>query len=525
VRVAASRNRVLRDVACCTFAALAVVVAPWLVGGHPALAAEFFVSTTGNNSNTGSTTAPWRTLQFAASRVGAGDRVTVRAGDYVGFNLTESGAAGSPITFLAETGARITSRNAVTPDGINVENASYVVIDGFEVFGMPRAGVRAALGDFVTVRNVYAHNNERWGIFTGFVDDLVIENNRTSFSRLEHGIYVSNSGDRPIIRGNTTWNNHGSGIHMNGDVSQGGDGIISEALVSRNRIFDNAANLGAGFGGGSGINMDGVQGSRIENNLLYGNRASGISLFREDGGGASSGNVVVNNTIHQPADTRWALNLQNAAINNTVLNNILVNDDTFRGAIDASMDSLTGLTSNFNVVSNRFTTNGGNTVLTLNTWRAQTGNDATSSGVSAATDVFVAPGSNYNIKAPSLALNSGTTTQAPSVDLIGTPRPQGSGIDIGALERPTLQADFDNNQIVNGADLVRWRARYGMTGSEGDANGDGRVNGIDFLIWQRQVGFANATASSAAVPEPSQLSLVMASVVVCALWQKRQRKN
>jgi parallel beta-helix repeat protein len=505
----------MRGVARC--AALAAIVAPWFVSGHPALAAEFYVSTTGNNSNAGSTSAPWRTLQFAASRVRAGDRVTVRAGDYVGFNLTESGAAGSPITFLAEPGARITQRNATTPDGINVENASYVIVDGFEIFGMPRAGARAALGDFVTFRNLYAHNNERWGIFTGFVDDLVIENNRTSFSRLEHGIYVSNSGDRPIIRGNTTWNNHGSGIHMNGDVSQGGDGIISGALVSRNRIYDNAANLGAGFGGGSGINMDGVQGSRIENNLLFGNRASGISLFREDGGGASSGNVVVNNTIHQPADTRWALNLQNAAINNTVLNNILVNDDTFRGAIDASMDSLVGLTSNYNVVSNRFTTNGGSTVLTLNTWRAQTGNDATSSGVTAATDVFVAPGSNYNIKAPSLALNSGTSTQAPNVDLNGVPRPQGTAIDIGALERPILLADFDNNQIVNGADLVRWRANFGTTRNEGDANNDNRVDGTDFLIWQRQVGFTNATPSSAAVPEPcsSALACLAISVLLC----------
>jgi hypothetical protein len=513
----------MRNVGRC--AALAALLAPWFVGGHPALAAEFFVSTTGNNSNAGSTSAPWRTLQYAASRVRAGDRVTVRPGEYTGFNLTESGAAGSPITFLAEAGAKITQRNSVTPDGINVEGASYVTIDGFEVFNMPRAGVRAALGDFVTVRNVYAHNNERWGIFTGFVDDLVIENNRTSYSRLEHGIYVSNSGDRPIIRGNTTWNNHGSGIHMNGDVGQGGDGIISGALVSRNRIFDNAANLGDGFGGGSGINMDGVQASRIENNLLYGNQASGISLFREDGGGASSGNVVVNNTVHQPADSRWALNIQNAAINNTVLNNILVNDDTFRGAIDASMDSLTGLTSNYNVVSNRFTTNGGSTVLTLATWRAQTGKDANSSGTTSATDVFVAPGSNYNIKAPSLALNSGTATQAPSVDLIGAPRPQGSGIDIGALERPTLLADFDNNQIVNAADLTIWRNNFGRTAGAsrgtGDANDDDRVDGTDFLIWQRQLGFSNATANAAAIPEPGSLWLVAASLVTASWWRKR----
>jgi parallel beta-helix repeat protein len=83
--------------------------------------------------------------------------------------------------------------------------------------------------------------------------------------------------------------------------------------------------------------MDGIQNSRIENNLIYGNHASGISLYRIDGGGPSSGNVVVNNTIYQAADARWALNIQNAAVNNTVRNNILLNQSS-RGAIDISAD-------------------------------------------------------------------------------------------------------------------------------------------------------------------------------------------
>ena len=37
----------------------------------------------------------------------------------------------------------------------------------------------------------------------------------------EHGIYVSNSGDRPIIRGNLVHDNHANGIHMNGDAQPG----------------------------------------------------------------------------------------------------------------------------------------------------------------------------------------------------------------------------------------------------------------------------------------------------------------
>ena len=100
----------------------------------------------------------------------------------------------------------------------------------------PRAGIRAAVSDFITIKNNYCHNNYRWGIFTGFTNDLTIENNTCSYSEDEHGIYVSNSSDRPIIRNNHSFNNNGCGIHMNGDISMGGDGIISNAVVEGNII-------------------------------------------------------------------------------------------------------------------------------------------------------------------------------------------------------------------------------------------------------------------------------------------------
>ena len=197
-----------------------------------ATAADYVVATTGSDLASGTAGAPWRTLQHAANEVGPGDRVTVRPGNYVGFYLDTSGTAAAPIEFFAEPGVLINQPNATTADGINLEGASHIVIDGFNVTGMPRAGVRSVgfsddFASHVTIRNVTATNNGVWGIFTGHVDDLLIENNHTSGSLDEHGIYVSNSGDRPIIRNNVIWGNHGSGIHMNGDLSQGGDGIIS----------------------------------------------------------------------------------------------------------------------------------------------------------------------------------------------------------------------------------------------------------------------------------------------------------
>ena len=413
------------------FALLPVLV---LVLATPlACAATYYVAPppAGNNGNPGTSSAPWATLQYAADRVDAGDTVRVRAGDYVGANITASGTAAQPIVFEADTGESpaIIGDNPETSDGFNLEGVSYVVVQGFTINGRSRSGIRAVECDHVTLRNNTTDQNGVWGIFTAFCDDLLIENNITSRSEEQHGIYVSNSGDRPVIRGNLVWGNSGNGIHMNGDVSQGGDGIISDALVEGNVIYDN------GTSGGSGINMDGVQDSLIRNNLLYDAHASGISLYQIDGGGPSTGNRLLNNTVLVASNGRWALNMQDGATNNTVHNNILYNGHSFRGSLDISADSLPGLDSDYNAVMDRFTTDGGDSVLTLAEWQQDTGNDMHSFTATPAQLFVDAAGDDYRLSATSPAIDAGETRTDVPADLAGVPRPQGAAYDIGAYER------------------------------------------------------------------------------------------
>src|SRR5450432_2899300 len=276
---------------------LAVLGVAALQTGAAAAASQFVVDPNGNDTFAGTAAAPWKTLQQAANVVGPGDKVTVHTGNYAGFQLTTSGTAATPIEFDAQPGVFITSPvSAQRPDGINLEGASYAIIDGFNVNGMPEAGLRTVTAQFVTLRNNHADANGKWGILTGFVDDLDIESNVMSNSVQQHGIYVSNSGDRPVVKNNIVFGNHDSGIQLNADASQGGDGIITGAVVSGNVIYNN------GIGGGSAINLDGVQDSHIENNLLYQNHASGVSLYQGDGAAGSSGNVVVNNTVDVASD-------------------------------------------------------------------------------------------------------------------------------------------------------------------------------------------------------------------------------
>jgi parallel beta-helix repeat protein len=489
-------------------------------------ATQFFVSISGSDSAAGTSAAPWRSLQHAADVVGAGDKVTVRAGNYTGFYLDTSGTAAAPIEFVAEPGVLIDQRNATTPDGINLESASYITIDGFSVSGMPRAGVRSVglpnnFANFVTIRNVTATSNGVWGIFTGHVNDLLIESNQTSGSIEQHGIYVSNSGDRPVIRNNTIFDNHGSGIHMNGDLSQGGDGIISGAVVSGNRIYNNAIpnstyNV---LGGGSGINMDGVQNSRIENNLLFNNHASGISLYRIDGAQGSSGNVVANNSVIEASDARWALNIQSGSSGNTVRNNILLNNHSFRGAIDISPDSLSGFSSDYNAVISRFTKDDGNSILNLAQWQAA-GYDAHSFASTAAA-LFVNPATNdYRLKVGSPAINAATNSGAPFGDLLGLPRPAGGITDVGAYESGALSGDFNRDGVVSASDYIVWRNSLGtpVTRYEGaDATGNGVIDQADYALWRAGYGaVATATGNSldsSAAPESTTIMLLAAATV------------
>lgn len=407
----------------------------------PLSAATYYIAPppAGDNAHPGTLAEPWATLQRAASVLNPGDIVYVRNGNYAGGHFTRSGTVDEPITLAAFPGENpvINANNPVTIDGINLEGASHMIVEGFTVTGTGRAGIRAVLCDHVTIRNNRADLNTRWGIFTGFCDDLLIEFNETSRSGVEHGIYVSNSGDRPVIRNNLIWGNNANGIHMNGDVSQGGDGIISDALVENNIIFDN------GDAGGSGINCDGVQDSLIRNNLIFDSHASGISLYTIDGGGPSTGNRVLNNTVLTSASGRWALNVRDAAINNTARNNILWSyHPTFRGSISITADSLPGFSSESNVLMNRLSNDGGNSNMTLTAWRTATGQDQ-QSVLSTPGALFADVGNDdYELAADSPAIDAGQTRADVPNDLQGRARPQGAAHDIGAYEFPDADLLF-----------------------------------------------------------------------------------
>lgn len=398
-------------------------------------AAAFYVSVTGNDGNVGSQAHPWATLQHAADVAGPGDTVIVQPGSYTGAKFARSGAALAPIIFQAATDVLINAPGPLNTNNDNlwIRNANYVILDGFEVMNAPRSGIAIqgepnapATGNIL--RNNHCHNNGRWGIFTGYALNVVIEDNETSYSGLEHGIYVSNSADNPIIRRNLAHHNQDSGIQINADPALPGDGIITNALIENNVIYEN------GVGGGAAINLASVRHSLIRNNLLYNNYASGIAGW-DDGAGNKWGtkkNKFLHNTIVQATSGRFALVLLNGSSGNQVTNNILIHKGT-RGSIEVDRSSIASLRSDYNVINNRFAFN--EEFITLTQWQKKK-QDKHSLLWSSMDTVFVNPNTDdYHLVSGSPAVNTGTPLTGVPYDLEGQPRPQNGGYDIGAYER------------------------------------------------------------------------------------------
>jgi parallel beta-helix repeat protein len=429
-----------------------------LCAGANASAATYYVATNGNDTFNGSSFAPWATLQHAVEAIAPGDTILVRSGTYAGCRIRNSGTAAAPKTLARDTGATVVI-NTPGPQNshtslIEIENGSGTevtdwVVDGFEVANSPHHGIDIRITNRITIRNCYAHHSAQAssgdGIFLAFSSHPLLENNEVAFNT-EHGIYDSNSADYPTIRGNRSHNNSGGGIQLNADYSSKcpcgttvRDGIISFALLENNVIYENGAP-----NGGSAINWDGVDDSVIRNNLIYDNHAFGISLFSTDGSHGSSRNKVYNNTIVMAIDGRWCVNIPKSKgngtspVGNIVKNNILYTDRADKGAIAVYATTAGILTSDYNAVADRFSTNGGTSVTsTLAQWRAASGND-THSFVSTPAALFVnAAAKDYRLAAGSPAIDTGASLGADvPADIVGTTRPQRLGYDIGCYEMP-----------------------------------------------------------------------------------------
>jgi parallel beta-helix repeat protein len=408
-------------------------------------ASTYYVSPTGNDGNPGTASHPWQTIQKAAVTVQAGDTVIIKDGVYGGgISVEQPGSATAPIVFRAEGQGAIIDGSGGKRDAFFIDGYAlnpvywqgadmYLTVQGLTIKNATRAGLRISCAHHVSVLNCTLQDNGTWGIFTDFSNYSVLQGNRCSGSKEQHGIYVSNSSDYPVIRNNVVFNNNDCGIQINADPSTvpEGDGICTGALIENNIAYGN------GQGGGAAINLASVRKSVVRNNLLYNNYAGGIAGWG-DGNGPAWGcknNQICNNTIYfRSAEGRWAISLKEGSTGCVVRNNILCGGA--RGGFEFdNTGTLAGLQMDYNlfysadlgplVVAREDT----NEWITLSQWQAVAGQDGHSFGA-APVAVFVNyPAADFHLKAGSPAINAGDP--APAYN-----DPDGTRNDLGAYGGP-----------------------------------------------------------------------------------------
>ncbi len=433
-----------------------------------ALATNYYVSPNGNDNNNGLTlTTAFKTIDRSTYAVAPGDTVLIRSGVYVNTNpqsliayLTISGTATKPITFKAYPGETpILQLNNNNYAGFSINGCDYITIDGITIIGnndnvtlqyaqsqQNNTGNTATTGSGVAINNQYQNETNRphhiivrnckiskcagGGIYANYADYITIENNIVS----ECGWYspFANSG----ISMYQNWNS---------DNTTGFKNFITGNICYRNENYIPFYVLGI-ITDGNGIIVDDSRNTQnnstqgkylgktyIANNLVFDNGGRAIHCFESD-------NVLaINNTCYKncksPAIKQGELTAYDSS-NITFANNIV---SPSNGIPPINKDNNT--TSNIIAINNLFTANqnlanpqGTNTIVGNAGFVNPTINFATA---------------NFHIQSNSLAINVGTTTNAPLTDKDGIVRLANNLIDIGCYEylNPLNVNDFDKKVI------------------------------------------------------------------------------
>jgi len=301
---------------------------------------SFYVSTTGADSNPGTQTAPWRTVQHAADTVRAGSTVNVRGGVYEELvSIKASGnATDGYITFRSYPGeTAVLDAEHFAPDGrsgiLTIHDKSYVRIEGFEIRNFRTAehrltplgiSVMGAGSHLELLKNNVHHIEQnfngrdapgRGGNGFGIavygtdakipISELVIDGNEVHHLKTgsSESLVVNGNVTTFHITHNVVHDNNNIGIDIIGfertapdpAVDQARDGVVSGNLVYNITSRGNPAYRNDESS--DGIYVDGGTRILIEQNVIH-DVDFGIELASEHQNRATSYVIARNNLIY-----------------------------------------------------------------------------------------------------------------------------------------------------------------------------------------------------------------------------------
>lgn len=322
----------------CIFLAVVMALAIFVACASMAYAKDITVSPADGSAS----------FQRVMRSVKPGDTITVHPGDFdgsevnggYGFKASSRATKDKPIILRAEPGT-VTIHGG--ENGLTLLGCDWWIVDGIVVDGAKHVGFLITDGSNVTVRRCKGLQNGVTGLLSGFCDDIAVLDGEWAYNAEQHGIYVGNGGDRPVIRGNLCHHNGRCGVQNNADPKHRrktdpptrGDGLSEDAVVEGNRIWECGLN-----GAGAAIQFLSCRGGRISNNDIRDCYGTGIMLSTDIAGPnvapedvgkwGTCGVTVSGNTIIMPASDpsgkllkRGALVANNASTGNTYSGNTM----------------------------------------------------------------------------------------------------------------------------------------------------------------------------------------------------------
>lgn len=397
-------------------------------------AATYYVDRNHSNasdSNPGTASQPWRTIQKAADSVVAGDTVYVKNGTYgEPIELKNSGSSGKYITFRNYSGHRPIIDGSTSgeqkfidwhgsPSGGTDKN--YIIFDGFEVRNAAKWAFWVE-GDHNIIRNCIIHDTGHTGIIAIDSDYLTISNNEI-YNTGWNGMSLE-SGNYATVEYNISHNNRQHfGINIFPKTSW------TQTMESGNDIRFNIL-----YGNQGGIYTRYQKDNEIVGNLIYKNLEYGIFLHSGAGGPSeyAARTKIYHNTVAD--NTKGGIYNVNAT-HLTIKNNIFAYHSIHDFRYELQMNKTAGHVIDYNLY---YTTDSqkefvywGGPKYDLDGFRAVTAHS--DHGLFAKPYFADRSNDDYTLSVGSPAKDSGTNLGI-TEDIYGNVRPQGGGFDLGACE-------------------------------------------------------------------------------------------
>ena len=329
---------------------------------------NYYVSVSGSDANPGTLALPWRHIQYAMDRVGAGSTVNVMTGVYNetvtfhnsgsasgGYLVLQNYAGNTPV--IDGTGLPISGETGL----VVLENKAYVKLIGFEIRNLKAGGSSSAFpagiwirgnGAYIEIRNNSVHDIENSCNHCGAhgiavygrdpnasIHDIIIDGNQVYNGQFgwSESMVLNGNVEKFVVSNNVVHDNDNIGIDFigyegenpNPAVDRARDGTVVGNLVYNINSYGNPA-YGTERSAG-GIYVDGGTNILIERNIVHHSNL-GVELASEHRGKNTSYITLRDNFFYDNTQTGIAMGgydkRRGSTENCVIVNNTLYNNYT-----------------------------------------------------------------------------------------------------------------------------------------------------------------------------------------------------